>query len=79
MPSRSIPYPAQPIIATRANQRALPVKTHGGDGIRVRGEHLEALPGLDVPDPNRLVEGSRHDHVGLWVVGDAEDVVGVAG
>ena len=35
--------------------------------------------GLDVPDAHALVKRPRHDQVGLRVVVDAEDVVGVAG
>lgn len=52
---------------------------HGGDGVRVRRQHLEALPALHIPNSDRLVKGARNKQVGLMVVVEAEDVVGVAG
>lgn len=39
---------------------------------------MEAPPRLDVPNPDRLVEGTGDDEVGLGVEVDAEDEIGVA-
>ena len=36
---------------------------------------MKALPSLNLPDPNRVIEGAGDDEVGLWVEVDAEDEV----
>lgn len=40
-------------------------------------QDLEALAGLDIPDPDSLVESPRDDHIGLRVEIHAEGEVSV--
>mmetsp|Transcript_14785 Transcript_14785/g.36179 ORF Transcript_14785/g.36179 Transcript_14785/m.36179 type:complete len:242 (-) Transcript_14785:60-785(-) len=77
LPRRCVPDAAQAVEARGDNQRAVAVELHGGDGVRVGGQHAEALAALDVPDAHRLVEGAADNEVGLWVEGAVEDVARV--
>lgn len=43
----------------------------------MRRENAQALPGLHIPDPYRLVEGPGGDHVGLRVEDAAKGEIGV--
>lgn len=79
MPGRWVPDPAQPIVATGNDEAPIIVEVDGCDGLGVSREDAQALPRLDLPDTDGLVEGARGDHVGLGVIGAAEDVVAVAG
>ncbi|KAM1091494.1 hypothetical protein ACFX13_019268 [Malus domestica] len=76
--SGGIPGPAQPIIAAGDDNRAIPIEIDGGDRVEVSRQNLQAFPGLNIPNTHRFVEGTRDDHIGLWVEVGAEDVVGVA-
>ncbi|KAM1167586.1 hypothetical protein ACFX19_030131 [Malus domestica] len=73
-----IPGPAQPIVAARNDNRAIPIEINGGDRVGVSRQNLQAFPGLDIPNTHRFVEGTGDDHIGLRVEVGAEDVVGVA-
>ena len=73
-----VPDPAQAVVAARHDQRAVAVEVHGSHRVAVRRQHLEALPGLHVPQADRLVKGPGHDEVRLGVIIATEDVVRVA-
>lgn len=78
MASGSVPNPAKAVVATGNDERAVAVEIDGGDGIGMRGKDLETPGGLDVPDPDGLVEGAGDEGVAVGAEGGAEDVVGVA-
>lgn len=78
MPTRRVPNPAHPIIATRYNKASVAVEVNSSHSIRVGGENSEALAGPDLPHPDGLVEGTGCDQIRLRVEGAAEGVVGMA-
>lgn len=60
------------------DKRTVAIEAHGGQRHRVGPDSVEALPGLDLPNTHRFVEGAGDDEVGLGIEIDAEDAVGVA-
>ena len=53
-----VPDPAQPVVAAGDDQAAVPVEVDGGDGVRVGGQGLQALPRPHVPDTHLGVRRS---------------------
>lgn len=73
-----VPDATEPVVAARHDHGAIAIEVHSGDGLGVGRQHAEALPGLDLPNAYRLVEGPRGEDVAVGAEGDAESVVGVA-
>ena len=77
--SVSSPVSPRPRLFSPASllARTVAVEVHRSDRVGVRGELLQLLPRLHVPDPHRLVEASADDQVRLRVEVDAEDEIEV--
>lgn len=73
-----VPNLAGPVVAGGDDERPVAVEAHGGHRKRVAPDDPEALSGLDLPNPDGLVERAGDDEVGLGVEVGAENDVGVA-